>query len=528
MARRRITVADIKEVLVAWDAGESVSAIARMFGYTRPTVRKYVHAAAHVGLARGGSRRGEAEWERLTRAAMDRVTRRRTRGPAASEVAAHRDYLEKNVGAVPLSVLHQRLRDERGLRASWRTFHRYVRAQWPERMRGAPEVTIRLDDPPPGAEAQVDFFYVGLWSDPDLGRRRKLYAFLMTLSHSRHQFLYPCLAEDAVAWHEGHIKGLAFFGGTPRRIVPDNLTAGILKADRYDPRINRAYGELARHYGFLVDPARAGQPTDKPKVERGVPYARASFFGGRDFASLAAMRVAAAEWCLATTGLRTHGTTGEQPVVAFQERERGVLQPLPAWPWEPATWTTAKVQADCHLRAGNALYSAPHRYVGQRLDVRLGARVVTLYDGAEVVTTHLRLERGRATRLEHYPEAGQAFLRGTPQACLEQAATVGAATALLIRALLEPPTLTRLRQAQAVLRLRDPHGKERLERACRRALASGDGRYRTVRGILERHLEEAGGEEAPAARATRAFLRGPAAFGSGGIAGAGADAEVAV
>ena len=115
MGRRRITVADIKEVLVAWDAGESVSAIARMFGYTRPTVRKYVHAAEHVGLTRGGARRGEAEWERLTRAAMERVARRRARGPAASAVAAHRDYLDKKVGTVPLSVLHQRLRDEQGL-----------------------------------------------------------------------------------------------------------------------------------------------------------------------------------------------------------------------------------------------------------------------------------------------------------------------------------------------------------------------------------------------------------------------------
>ena len=40
MARRRMTVADVKEILVAWDAGEGVSAIARMLGYTRPTVRK--------------------------------------------------------------------------------------------------------------------------------------------------------------------------------------------------------------------------------------------------------------------------------------------------------------------------------------------------------------------------------------------------------------------------------------------------------------------------------------------------------
>jgi len=58
MGRRRIGVADIKEVLVAWDAGETVSGIARMFGSTRPTVRKYVHAATQVGLTRGGDRRG--------------------------------------------------------------------------------------------------------------------------------------------------------------------------------------------------------------------------------------------------------------------------------------------------------------------------------------------------------------------------------------------------------------------------------------------------------------------------------------
>ncbi len=521
MGRRRVTVADIKEVLVAWDAGESVSAIARMLGYTRPTVRKYVHAAEHVGLVRGGGRRGEAEWERLTRAALARVARRRARGPAACAVAEYRDDLDERVGTLPLSVLYQRLRDEHGLRASWRTFHRYVRAQWPERMRGAVPATVRLNDPPPGEEAQVDFFYVGLWRDPALGRRRKLYAFIMTLSHSRHQFLYPVLAEDAVAWHEGHVKALAFFGGAPRRIVPDNLSAGVRKADRYDPRVNRAYGELARYYGFVVDPARAGQPTDKPKVERGVPYARASFFGGRDFISVDGMRAAAVQWCLETAGRRTHGATGEQPLVAFREREQAALRPLPASAWEPVSWTTAKAQTDCHLRAGGASYSVPYRYVGQRLDVRVGARTVTIYDGAGVVATHVRQERGRATRVEHYPQAGQAFLRGTPQACLEQAQAVGPATARLVQALLEPPTLTGLRQVQAVLRLRERYDGARLEQACQRALEAGDGRYRTVQGILERGLEQMVAEEAPVPVVTRAFLRGPDAFARSG-------AEVAV
>jgi hypothetical protein len=42
MGRRRIVVADVKEILVQWDAGGSISGIAHSLGYSRPTVRKYV------------------------------------------------------------------------------------------------------------------------------------------------------------------------------------------------------------------------------------------------------------------------------------------------------------------------------------------------------------------------------------------------------------------------------------------------------------------------------------------------------
>jgi len=107
------------------------------------------------------------------------------------------------------------------------------------------------------------------------------------------------LGEDARVWLEAHVAAFTFFGGAPRRLVPDNLAAGILKADRYDPRVNRAYGELVRHYGCLVDPARVRRPTDKPRVERNVDYARHSFFDGRTFPNLAMMRAEAARWCRA-------------------------------------------------------------------------------------------------------------------------------------------------------------------------------------------------------------------------------------
>jgi transposase len=129
-----------------------------------------------------------------------------------------------------------------------------VSAHWPERRRTAPAavtVTVRLGDPPPGEEAQVDFFSVGRWRDPVTGHGHghghRLSAFRLTLSYSRHQLLYPVLSEGEEAWLDAPVAAFTYLGGVPQRLVPDNLTAAIVPADRYDPRLNRAYSELARY-----------------------------------------------------------------------------------------------------------------------------------------------------------------------------------------------------------------------------------------------------------------------------------------
>jgi hypothetical protein len=112
----------------------------------------------------------------------------------------------------------------------------------------------------------------------------------------------------------------------------------------------------------------------------------------------------------------------------------------------------------------------------------------------------------------HYPERGQAFLRATPQACLRQAQAIGTATEEAVRRLLEVHALHTLRQVQGILRLAARFDAGRLEQACARALAAGDARYQTVRGILERGLEAAPLDEPAVPAATGAFLRGAAAF----------------
>jgi len=43
-------------------------------------------------------------------------------------------------------------------------------------------------------------------------------------------------------------------------VVPDNLKTGVVRPDLYDPLINKSFGELAEHYGCLIDPARVFKP----------------------------------------------------------------------------------------------------------------------------------------------------------------------------------------------------------------------------------------------------------------------------
>ncbi len=92
MARRSMRVADIKEILVQWEAGgatSTISGIAATLGYSRPTVRKYVRVAEQAGLVRGSRPADEAAWERLARAVVAQVGTIRHPGTATARLAPY-------------------------------------------------------------------------------------------------------------------------------------------------------------------------------------------------------------------------------------------------------------------------------------------------------------------------------------------------------------------------------------------------------------------------------------------------------
>ena len=98
---------------------------------------------------------------------------------------------------------------------------------------------------------------------------------------------------------------------------------------------------------------------------------------------------------------------------------------------------------------------------------------------------------------------------------MEQAEAVGTATGTTVRNLLEPHALHNLRQVQAILRLKERFTPERLERACARVLATGDGKHATILRTLERGLDAVPLEEVPPPSQSGAYLRGAEAIAAG-------------
>jgi transposase len=255
---------DLIEIYVHWFAGRSKSEIAASLGVDRGTLRKYLAPAEAAGIRPGGPPMlVEADWRRLVAEWFPQVIDTTVRATTWPEIAEHRDYIVGQLGqGVTQATIHQRLRDVHGLRASYASLKRWVAANLPEEVVRS-RVTVPRPDVPAGQEGQIDYGRLGMWTDPATGKRRRVDAFVMVLACSRHMFVFPVLRMDQTAWTAAHVAAFDFFGGAPRRLVPDNLRTGVDKADLYDPKINRSYAELVVHYGTLIDPARAVKPKDK-------------------------------------------------------------------------------------------------------------------------------------------------------------------------------------------------------------------------------------------------------------------------
>ena len=480
MTERRLAFMNIRELLRHLQAEPSNRKVEQQTGIDRRTVKRYRVWAQAQKLLDGALPSHEALKQLLDETLPE------TRPPQnQSTTVGYGEMIEELVSQnVKVSAIYQRM-VERGFSGSYSAVLRRVRQVQPKKTKGDEAVT-RVEREP-GEEAQIDFGLVGWMKDAD-GVRRKAWAFVMVLSWSRYAYVEFVFDQKVATWLRCHSNALAFFGGVPKRLVIDNLKAGITQAVWDDPQVQMAYRECAEHYGFLILPCRPATPEHKGKVEGGVAYVQGNFMGGRDEMALVDANREVWIWCQTTAGQRIHGTTKEKPLGRFQQVEQARLRPLPTTPYDLAIWKQVQLHRDCYVVFENAYYSAPFRLIGQKLWLCAGSRQVRLFDAHyKLIATHERAEKPgqRATHRDHLPPEKLPGLERTRESCLAQACQVGADTQAVVERMLADPVLDRIHQVGRLLRLQEKYGPARLEAACQRALRFEDASYKTVKGILK-------------------------------------------
>lgn len=465
---RRTAVLDIRELLRHLQQGQSERAIREALGVGRRTIRKYKQWAQAHGLL-SEPLPSPAEIEACLQATQPPTT------PTPSSVAPYQAIVEDlRQRGVEIQAIYQRLREAHGYTGKYLSVWRFVRRLEPK----TPEATVRVEVEP-GAEGQVDFGYAGRMYDPVTSKVRKAWAFVMTLSWSRHQFVAFVFDQSLSTWLALHRQAFEFFRGVPQRVVLDNLKAAIIKASVDDPQVQRAYRECAEHYAFLISPCRVRTPQHKGKVEQGgVHYVKRNFLAGRDYtAAQHNVRHANADgltWARETAGQRRHGTTKQIPLERFTQVEQAALRPLPPLPFEIVVWKEAKLHRDCYIVFEGAYYSAPHRLIGQTLWVRGTAKSVEIHVNFERLVIHTRVPAGqRQTLLSHLPPQKVAGLTLTPIACLERAARIGPHTTEVVAQLLAERPVDRLRAVHRLLtQAEQKDGAQQLEWVCGRSVGT--------------------------------------------------------
>jgi transposase len=340
---REVSMAEVREVLRLRQQGRSLHAIERLLSVDRKTIRRYLEFAATAGF----DPKGDAVSEAAVSAVLARARPGRPvwHGESWAELERHHAFLKARLDAGLTLTKVQTLLGRQGIVIPYRTLQRYCTAElgW-----GGHRDTVPVADGEPGHELQADFGRLGKVGRA-AGQRRLVKGLALTPCVSRYTFCWPTYGETLPEVIEGFEEAWTFYGGVFRVVIVDNLKAVVDRADPLNPRLNPGFLEYAQARGFVVDPCIIASPTQKPRVERAVPYCRNSGFAGENFADLEAAREGMVRWSLEEAGMRIHGTTPRRPREHFLEVEQAHLLPAPSSRYDVPIYARSKVARDHHL-----------------------------------------------------------------------------------------------------------------------------------------------------------------------------------
>ncbi|MGO1699884.1 MAG: IS21 family transposase [Micrococcaceae bacterium] len=316
--------------------------------------------------------------------------------------------------------------------------------------------------------------------DPSVGKPRTVYLFVACLPFSRYAFVEPSLDMKQDSWLRAHVAMFAAFAGSVPRVVPDNLKTGVIKHPREGEIVlNDAYREMAAHYSAAVLPGRIRAPKDKASVENTVAHVATWVIAGlrtQRFTSLPELKAAIADRVAAYNAEPFQKRPGSRNSV-FLAEEKPLLTGLPQVDYEISRWVYGRrVARNGHVMWERNHYSVPFAHIGTKVDLRITDRTLEAYRGTERLTSHLLLPDSAANEYrtnEADLPAGEKYSPWDAARVREWAERIGPSTLVVINRVFESVSIDEqgLNAALAVLRLSRRYSAERVEAACRLALA---------------------------------------------------------
>ncbi len=368
----------------------------------------------------------------------------------------------------------------------------------------------------PGERGWVDFSGTLMhWVDPTTGERHESEIFVASAGVAGLLFALATPSQKQEHWIHAHCEWYEALGGVPKITVPDNLKAGVLKAGR-EPVLNPAYLDMANHYGTLILPARSRRPKDKATVEGGVLiFLRwvTARLRNRVFHSLAELNAGIAE-CVEIINSRVMRSYQQSRRERFEAIDKPALLPLQTR-YEYGEWIgPMRVPPDYHAAVKGHFYSVPYRLVQQEVHARCTPTTVELLNGKVRVASHPRSEvsGGKTTDRAHMPEHHLAWADHTPERYLQWAKGVGVQAFTIVEKLLGAARhpAGALNGCATLQKLARTYTQERFELACAKALAIQSPTVKSIRSILQNHLEGQANEgDAQARLPLHGNVRGP-------------------
>ncbi len=481
----------IKQIIQLKQSGYSIRQISKRLGISRNTLRGYLRRLESQPL----------DWGQLgeqPESELDRLTTRPAKPAAATQYEVLRERfakMEQELLSTGVSRYLLWLEYKQQIPDGYQYVQFcYHYRQW----KLASQVSMRIEHKA-GDKLFVDFAGDPLYlTNPQTGELRPIAVFVAVLGCSQLTFVRAVMSQSTEDFLACLAQTFSYLQGAPAAVVPDNLKAAVTKADRYEPELNESLADFALHYKTTILPARVRKPKDKSLVEGAVDIVYGRVYAPLRkgvFHSLSELNAAISELVEKHNQTRFQGKEYSRRQL-FEEREKTCLKALPTTAYQLKHYYQGKVQKNSHvlLSEDKHYYSVPFRYVGQLVKLVYTLEWVEIYCQYERIALHTRSlsKYGYSTHKEHLPSHHQWVLDWNPDYFKQWAARVGPQTLLAIEALLTSRTHPEqtYKSCLGVLSLEKKVGKDRLEKACARALVFGSVSYKLIRSILDKGLEQ--------------------------------------